>query len=83
MSQLNKDEWSIIIRYLDHITIKNLVQSFININTKQACLILGCVVEDLIEERKEIEEGIQSISDKIYDIDSLSEQIHDIMDNVE
>lgn len=83
MSELNKDEWSIIIRYLDHITIKNLVQSFININTKQACLILGCVVEDLIEERKEIEEGIQSISDKIYDIDSLSEQIHDIMDNVE
>ena len=51
MDTLNKDVIRIIVRFLDNDSARMLTDMYIQDDMRVACIILNCVIDDLMKER--------------------------------
>ena len=76
MDTLHKNEISIIVKYLDHTSIKEFAQFLLQTDPRQACNVLTTTLEELIIEREEIEQDLCNLTLKLESIEELSGQIY-------
>lgn len=78
MNTLNNDEIKIIVKYIDHETMKDLATALLDTNDiKQAICVLNCAIDNLIQERVEIAISLNSIASHLSDIEELAGQVYD------
>lgn len=80
MDRLNKNETNLVIQYLDHKSIQNLVKYLMTINPKQAYDIMLYIMNEMIREREEIEYELKILTAKLESIEDLSNELNNIIE---
>lgn len=82
MNNLHRDEIKVLLTYLDHDTIRSLASFLMHQYPKHAYLVLDSAMDLVMDERREIEAGIEEIARKLTDIENLAGQLS-VMDDVD
>ena len=75
MERLNKDIINIIVGYLDHQSVRELTNVYLDDNVGISCVILLCAVDKLMLERNYIASSLDRVNSKLSDLEHLSDMI--------